>query len=222
MNLNRVRTLSIAAITSLASLAAFGAVGCSSGAADENQEHQALGTSSTSVGMQTKSIDGTFRINLENHDIKWEFSITKLDFTHRTAQWDAKVLERGGHPSLFDDVAVPMTIAVARCPGCFTFEASDRNGPLVRLVVSEGKVAGVTYLGQQGTALQATSSNSESESSGQQSGSSSSIGACTRICSGQPYGCKESVTKTECNASSFEGTPRCPTSFDFKAGGSCH
>lgn len=224
--MNFSRTLKSAALSSLIAVAAFGALGCSSASSEGEEETQALATSRTSIGLQTKAFAGSFRVALDEHDVKWEFDVSRIDWTNHTARWDAKVVDRDGHPTATDDVNIDLTITMARCLGCFRFSGSDSNGPLVDIQVSASQVAGLTYVGESAATIRissVTAANSASAGEGANGdGDDSSItGSCTRICGGGPYGCKSSLTRAQCNVDAFEDRVRCPSTFDFKAGGLC-
>ncbi len=224
--MNFSRTLTIAALSSLTAVAAFGALGCSSASSEGQEETQALGTNGTSIGLQTNAFAGSFRVVLDEHDVKWEFNVSRIDWTNHTARWNAKVVDRDGHPTATDDVDVELKITLARCPGCYRFSGSDSNGPLVDINVSSSQIAGLTYVGKSAASLRissvtATNSTSAEEEANGEGESSSSTGSCTRICSGGPHGCKSNVTRAHCNVDAFEDRLRCPTSYEFKAGGRC-
>ena len=170
---------------------------------------------------RTTTFRGTFSVDTPQGAAKFEFDVTRIDWRALTARWDAKVLEGAGAT---DDVGLGVAIQLARCPGCFTFVVRDGAETLAELAFSNGTLSGLRYSGQTARAARITKVEGEGGAAGGGAaggGAAGGSGACSLVCGGSAYDCKEGLSESACNASAFSSRPRCPHTFEFKAGARC-
>lgn len=196
----------------LVTLAALALVaGCSSSGADTSSEE---GTDQGAV-VSSQSLKGAFSVKLDDHTVKFSYTMNEIDLSAKTVLWNAKITDKGGHPNVWDDENVRGKVtSVARCPGCFTVELPGSNAhPLAVVSVNSWKVTSIKYENVDARLLA-----DEAPAPGG-SGSSSSTGAC--IMNGGACWISEA---SKCNNQGIppeQPRPRCCTTFEFKAGEAC-
>lgn len=210
-------TQSLRALVSLLALTAL-APACASTETDDASSGEAAATSTGTkvVSGQTKSFAGTFAVDVGGEAVRLQFDVTNVNWDQRTATWNAKVL--AGNAT--DDVAVPMKINVARCPGCYSFEAIQGGQQLALLTFSSSELTGLKYSGYDATEKKITKV-SAADAPAAAGGGASSGGACSLVCGGQVTACKPAPSQGACTAQLFDSVPRCPHTFAFEAGGRC-
>jgi len=158
---------------------------------------------------KTTSFTGKLTVRVDQRDVKLDFKVSQINWTALTARWDATVVDAGGHTGVSDDAGVPVTIMLARCPGCFTFTAKKDDGSaLASVTINAGLLGAVTYEG-----LRAT----EPKLTGASSAPDTGAGSCGLICGGQMLDCKDGVTAATCASNLFSAIPRCPFTTTFEA-----
>jgi hypothetical protein len=161
---------------------------------------------------ETTSFAGTFTVPVDGKAPTFAFSISKIDWAAGTAEWDARVTSADGMEAT-DDVSVAMTIARARCPGCFTFSTprSSRKGTL----------AVVTFQSSRLTELVYSDLAADAKITSATSGDGANGGSCSVMCNGGTFACTGVAREAECTADAFQALPRCPYTVVFAAGEAC-
>lgn len=162
---------------------------------------------------RTTTFSGTFDVPIAGGDpARFAFTVSAIDWTSGKAVWNAEVVAPGAAgDGATDDVDVPMTIAFARCPGCYSFgAASAGGGRLVDLDVHDTRVRSLRYAGSEVENLRVTAKPA-----------AAARGACELVCGGRLEGCVDDVAEGDCNADLFDAIPRCPYTIELERGGRC-
>jgi hypothetical protein len=165
-----------------------------------------------------RSLKGAFSVNLDGHEVKFDYTLSNIDLRARTVTWNTKITDKGGHSNVWDDEDVRGTItAVARCPGCFTAEMPGSNPfPLAIVSVDSWEVTSIKY--ENVTAQLSATSGGASDGDSQ---SASDVGSCTQTCSGSSR-CEPNVRRSQCaSGTGLFPVMRCPTTYTFDEGKDC-
>jgi hypothetical protein len=200
----------------LATLGAACSSGHDAGDSEDGDQGALAGTSSSPTAT------GSFAVTIDGHKLKFDYRVGSFDLTRKTAVWNAKVTDRAG-TNASDDVNVAAKITnVARCMGCFTVEVpgGSKSDLLAVATFDSFNMTSLTYEGQAAKLLPASGASTSTGGAGSE-GSADDVGACTQSCNGDDS-CKAGVRRRDC-ASGTGVFPviRCPTSYDFVAGGTC-
>jgi len=161
----------------------------------------------------TVAFRGTFEIASRGARWRYEFAVSDVDWTSRTARWNARRIGDEGDGGLPPDVELPVDVVVLRCPGCFVFRVRDgETSPIASLGFRAGKLESVAYAGLDATKVKMAEVTA---------GRPPATGTCSIVCGGGVYRCKDDVTARACKADLFDTVPRCPHTFEFEADARC-
>lgn len=156
------------------------------------------------VNATHKSFAGSFALDDRGMSAKFEFKVTNIDWTALTAKWSAKVVDSAGD-AVSDDVNDAVKISLMRCPGCYSFTATNSAGDeLAYLSFSATKLTQLTY------ATLRTANAKITSASASPTGGTAAAQSCGLTCEGDMLDCKDGTTEAACKPALFSTLPRCP------------
>ena len=202
-------------------LALFGLLLLAAGCAGSTEEDSDAAQGAARTGATASpALEGTLAVLLDGHTVAFDYKLSDVNLTAKTALWNAHITDRGGNLQAVDDVNVAGKItAVERCGGCFTAEfPGGVSGPLAIVHVSDGKVASIKYEGVNAKLVEKASTSGAPTGS---TGAPSDTGACT-LKTSTNTSCKQ-TKRSECVAGgTLFPTQRGMMAFTFEKGGTCN
>jgi len=175
---------------------------CASEIAESETTEDAV-VGGAAVDRTHKSFAGSFALDDGGMSAKFEFKVTNIDWTALTAKWSAKVVDSAGD-AVSDDVNDAVKISLMRCPGCYTFQATNSAGEaLAVLTFSASKLTQLTYASLRTANAKITSASTSP------TGSTADAQSCALTCEGEMLDCKDGTTQAACKPALFSSLPRC-------------
>lgn len=94
---------------------------------------------------QTDAFSGRFTFEHEGREVQMSFAISGIDWEARTARFYSTVLS--DTDAVSPDDALPLEIAIKRCPGCFEFRAVTDGETAVRVAFENSALKAFEYSG---------------------------------------------------------------------------
>lgn len=192
------------------------AAGCAGSSEDASDSAQGAARTGSAA---SPALEGALEVLLDGHTVRFEYKLSDVDLTAKTALWNAHITDRGGNLQAVDDINVAGKItSVSRCAGCFTAEIpGGARGPLAVVNVSDGKVASINYEGVNARLVEKAAPPGAPVGG---TGAPSDTGACT-LKTSTSTSCKQ-TKRSECQAGgTLFPTQRGMMAFTFEQGATC-
>lgn len=134
-----------------------GCAGETSGA-DESMEEADLTGGKKVVADKTTSFSGTFAFKFDGENVKMSFDVSRIDWESRTAVFDSTIVS-AGNADVSEDRKLEMSIAVARCPGCYTFDIEQDGEIVVSIAFERSALKSIVYSGYPTTGAKITTAS---------------------------------------------------------------